>query len=177
MAVENIRLTNLSASAAGTEGHPRTNVSAKRSLDRAISEAVMGETGELMRRECERAGLPFLPAAAAETSQTCARCGYWNPENRESQAVSVCKHCSFRDNADFNVGRIVSNRAYVVYFNEAATVEECPTGRPDQPAQGHGRIPLSVTEAKSRCGAARRRSQSRPGSGAQSPWQLRLRCR
>ena len=48
VAVENIRLPNLLASAAGTEGHPGTNVSTKRSLNRAISEAVMRETGELV---------------------------------------------------------------------------------------------------------------------------------
>ena len=142
VAVENIRLPNLLASAAGTEKHPGVKVSAKRSLNRSVSEAGMGETNRIIRRECERAGVPFLPVSAAGTSQTCTRCGYRNPENRESQAVFLCKSCGFRDNADFSAARIVGNRAYIAYFNEVATVKECPTGWPEQPPQGHGKIPL-----------------------------------
>ena len=142
VAVENLRLPNLLASAAGTKEHPGVNVTAKRSLNRAVSEAGMGETNRIIHRECERAGIPFLPVSAAGTSQTCTRCGYKDPENRESQAVFLCKTCGFRDNADFSASRIVSNRAYVAYFNEAVTVEECPTGWPEQPSQGHGKVPL-----------------------------------
>ena len=142
VAVENIRLPNMLASAAGTREHPGINVRAKRSLNRVVSEAGMGETNRIIRRECERAGIPFLPVPAAGTSQTCTRCGYRDRENRESQAVFNCRSCGFRDNADFSASRIVRNRAYVVYFNEAASKEECPTGWPEQPSQGHGRIPL-----------------------------------
>ena len=142
VAVEDIRLPNLLASAAGTEEHPGVNVNAKRALNRAISQAGMGETNLLIRRECERAGISFLPVAAAGTSQTCPRCGCRDAENRESQAGFLCKRCGLRDNADFAASRIVRNRAYVAYFNEAATTEECPTGWPEQPSQGHGRIPL-----------------------------------
>ena len=155
VAVENIRLPNLLASAAGTEKHPGVNVSAKRSLNRSVSEAGMGETNRIIRRECERAGIPFLPVSAAGTSQTCTRCEYRNPENRESQAVFLCKSCGFRDNADFSAARIVRNRAYVAYINKVATVEECPTGWPEQPSQGHGKIPLfrGQSEIKPKGGA------------------------
>ena len=142
VAVEHIRLPNLLASAAGTREHPGVNVSAKRSLNRVVSEAGMGETNRIIRRECERARIPFLPVSAAGTSQTCTRCGYRNPENRESQAVFLCKSCGFRDNADFSASGIVRNRAYVAYFNETATVEECPTGWPEQPSLGRGKVPL-----------------------------------
>ena len=142
VAVENIRLPNLLVSAAGTKEHPGVNVSAKRALNRAISQAGMGETNLLIRRECERAGIAFLPVAASGTSQTCPRCGCRDPENRESQAVFNCKYCSLRDNPDFTASRIVRNRAFVAYFNEYATIEECPTGWPEQPSQGHGSTPL-----------------------------------
>ena len=157
VAVENIRLPNLLASAAGTEEHPGFNVSAKRALKRAISQAGMGETNLIIRRECEKAGITFLPVAAVGTSQTCPRCGCRNPENRESQAVFICKCCGLRDNADFTASRIVRNRVYVAYFNEAATKEECPTGWPEQPPQGHGRIPLfrGQGEIKLKGGATR----------------------
>ena len=56
VAVENIRLPNLLASAAGTEKHPGVNVSAKRSLNRSVSEAGMGETNRIIRRELRTCG-------------------------------------------------------------------------------------------------------------------------
>ena len=102
VAVEHVRLPNLLASAAGTREHPGVNVSAKRSLNRVVSEAGMGEINRIIRRECERAGMPFLPVSAAGTSQTSTRCGCRNPENRESQAVFHCRSCGFTDNADFS---------------------------------------------------------------------------
>ena len=82
VAVESLRLPNMLASAAGTPEHPGVNVAAKRALNRAIAEASMGETNQLICREAERLGIPILPAPAAGTSQTCPRCGHRDPQNR-----------------------------------------------------------------------------------------------
>ena len=65
VAVESLRLTNMLASAAGTRDHPGVNVAAKRALNRAIAEASMGETNQIIRRECERLAIPVLPVPAA----------------------------------------------------------------------------------------------------------------
>ncbi len=39
------------------------------------------------------------------TSQTCSACQYYAPENRESQAVFVCKACGYGENADTNAAK------------------------------------------------------------------------
>ena len=117
----------------------------------------MGETNLIIQRECEKADIAFLPAAAAGTSQTCPRCGNRDPENRENQAVFICKNCRLNDNADFTASKIVRNRVFVTYFNEKATREECPTGWPEQPSQEQGRVQLfdAQGEIKPKGGATR----------------------
>ena len=50
VAVESLRLTNMLASAAGTQEHPGVNVAAKSALNRPIAEASMGETNQIIRR-------------------------------------------------------------------------------------------------------------------------------
>ena len=148
VAVESLRLSNMLASAAGTKEHPGVNVAAKRALNRAIAEASMGETNQIIHRECERLGIPVLPVPAAGTSQTCPRCGYRDPQNRESQAVFKCQRCTFTDNADFTASRIVRNRAYALYCDPNVTVEQAPTGWPEQPSQRCGEIPLFRIESE-----------------------------
>lgn len=155
VAVESLRLPNMLASAAGTQQHHGINVAAKRALNRAIAEAGMGETNQIIRRECERLALPFLPVPAAGTSQTCPRCGHRAPQNRESQAVFKCQRCNFPDNADFTASRIVRNRAYALYFDPEVAAEQAPTGWPEQPSQRCGQFPLFRIESdiKPKCGA------------------------
>ena len=150
VAVESLRLTNMLASAAGTKEHPGVNVAAKRALNRAIAEAGMAETNRIIYRECERLGIPVLPVPAAGTSQTCPRCGYRDPQNRESQAVFKCQRCTFTDNADFTASRIVRNRAYALYCDPGVTVEQAPTGWPEQPSQRCGQIPLFRIESENK---------------------------
>ena len=155
VAVESLQLPNMMASAAGTPEHPGVNVAAKRALNRAIAEASMGETNRIICRESERLGIPVLPVPAAGTSQTCPRCGHREPQNRESQAVFQCQRCNFSDNADFTASYIVRNRAYALYFEPNVTVEQAPTGWPEQPSQRCGQFPLFriESETKPKCGA------------------------
>lgn len=155
IAVESLRLSNMLASATGTPEHPGVNVAAKRALNRAIAESSMGETNRIIYREAERLGLPVLPVPAAGTSQTCPRCGYRDPNNRESQAVFHCQRCNFSDNADFTASRVVRNRAYALYFNPEVTVEQAPTGWLEQPSQRCEQFPLFriESETKPNCGA------------------------
>ena len=148
VAVESLRLSNMLASAAGTKEHPGVNVAAKRALNRAIAEASMGETNQIIHRECERLEIPVVPVPAAGTSQTCPRCGYRDPHNRESQAVFKCQRCTFTDNADFTASRIVRNRAYALYCDPNVTVEQAPTGWLEQPSQRCGEIPLFRIESE-----------------------------
>lgn len=49
------------------------------------------------------------------TSQRCNKCGYTAKENRESQAVFVCKNCGHKDNADNNAALNIRDYADYLY--------------------------------------------------------------
>lgn len=44
------------------------------------------------------------------SSQQCHACGHASPDNRESQAVFICRGCGHRDNADTNAAKNILNR-------------------------------------------------------------------
>ncbi|MDA8270410.1 MAG: zinc ribbon domain-containing protein [Actinomycetota bacterium] len=46
-----------------------------------------------------------MPLNPRFTSQTCSQCGNARAENRESQAVFVCKACGHDQHADVNAAR------------------------------------------------------------------------
>ena len=175
VAVEALNLPNMTASARGTVQNPGKNVKAKTGLNRTTSLATMGETNSIIRRECEKKGIPFLPVPAAGTSHTCTRCGHRTKENRERQAVFRCKQCSLIANPDFTASEITRNRAYVKYFNQDATREEAPTGWQEQPSQGTGRVPLFRDQGEIKPkGAATRPARARVRSPRPTTAQLAL---
>lgn len=49
------------------------------------------------------------------TSQRCNKCGYTAKENRESQAVFLCKSCGHKDNADNNAALNIRDYADYLY--------------------------------------------------------------
>ena len=170
VAVESLRLPNMLASAAGTQEHPGVNVSAKRALNRAIAEAGMGETNRIILRECERLGIPVLPVPAAGTSQTCPRCGYGDPKNRESQAVFRCNGATSRITrisppAELcGTGPTRSTSTVMQPLNK-----HLRGGRSSRP-RGTDNFHYSVSKAKPSQSVARRRSPTMgPGSVTQGP--------
>lgn len=50
----------------------------------------------------------YIEVDPAYTSQTCAKCGNVDKENRQSQAVFICTKCGHKANADVNAASIVA---------------------------------------------------------------------
>ena len=48
------------------------------------------------------AGILVVLVDPAYTSQTCSRCGYCDPANRQSQSSFRCRRCGFCCHADYN---------------------------------------------------------------------------
>lgn len=61
-----------------------------------------------------RAGGELVIIPAAYTSQRCNKCGYTAKENRESQAIFLCRDCGHTDNADINAAMNIND--YVKHF-------------------------------------------------------------
>ncbi|MBG0819699.1 transposase [Planomonospora sp. ID91781] len=116
IAVEDLKIRNMTRSAKGTVEQPGTNVRQKAGLNRAILAAGWGR---LVTRLEDKAPGRVVKINPAYTSQTCNACGHRAPDNRESQAVFRCVACGHRADADVNaacnlrdtaVGRTVAAR-------------------------------------------------------------------
>jgi IS605 OrfB family transposase len=70
-------------------------------------------------------GIKVEYTPARYTSQKCSRCGTVLKSNRKSQAIYLCKHCSFSLNADLNASRnILQNYLNAISYSSRATVNE-----------------------------------------------------
>ncbi len=101
--IEDLKVSNMSKSAAGTVSQPGCNVRAKSGLNRSI----LGQGWYEMRRQLEYkqlwSGGQVLAVPPAYTSQRCACCGHTAKENRLSQSKFRCQVCGYTANADVNV--------------------------------------------------------------------------
>jgi putative transposase len=98
--VEDLQVSNMSRSAAGSIEQPGRNVRAKSGLNRSILD--QGWAG--FRRQLEYkmlwAGGLLLAVPPMNTSRTCPRCGHVSADNRRMQAEVACVACGFHENAD-----------------------------------------------------------------------------
>lgn len=99
IAVEDLKIVNMTRSAKGTVEQPGRNVRQKAGLNRAILDAGWGR---LVTRLEHKAAGRVVRVDPAFTSLTCNTCGHRAPENRESQAVFRCVACGHVANADVN---------------------------------------------------------------------------
>ena len=124
--IEDLKVSNMSKSAAGTVSQPGRHVRAKSGLNRPIPEQGWNE----MRRQLEYKQLwrggQVLAVPPAYTSQRCACCGHTAKENRLSQSKFRCQVCGYTANADVNGARNILAAGHAVL----ACGEMVQSGRP-----------------------------------------------
>ncbi|EBS4543407.1 transposase [Salmonella enterica subsp. salamae serovar Sofia] len=112
--IEDLKVSNMSKSAAGTVSQPGRNVRAKSGLNRSILDQGWYE----MRRQLEYKQLwrggQVLAVPPAYTSQRCACCGHTAKENRQSQSTFRCQACGYTANADVNGARNILAAGHAV---------------------------------------------------------------
>jgi putative transposase len=98
--VEDVRIKNMTARAAGTVEQPGTNVRQKAGLNKAILDQGWGEfRRQLGYKQTWRSGW-LMAVLAPNTSRTCPECGHVSAANRPSQAVFRCVSCGHEAHAD-----------------------------------------------------------------------------
>lgn len=102
IAVEALKVSNMTRSAKGTVNMPGRNVRAKAALNREILARRWSLFNQRLHDKCTKAGVVLVEVRPANTSRRCAACGHVAMENRKSQAVFMCAVCLHRDNADVN---------------------------------------------------------------------------
>lgn len=103
--LEDLRTSDMTASAKGTPDDPGKNVRQKAGLNRAIRGKAWGRTEVALRSAARYTGTQIVKVNPAYTSQTCYRCKAVDAESRKRQADFVCTSCGHRDHADVNAAK------------------------------------------------------------------------
>ena len=158
LAMEDLQVANMTASARGTEQKQGRNVRAKSGINRAILDEAWGETLTMLEYKAERACIASVRVNAQGTSITCSVCGHKDAASRRSQAAFQCTGCCYHDNADHNASVNIADRG-LLYFQKrnGLAIEElrlarrgnCPSGGTESPDTGPAGQPVSLTHQDS----------------------------
>ncbi|MCZ5655031.1 transposase [Escherichia coli] len=112
--IEDLKVSNMSKSAAGTVSQPGRNVRAKSGLNRPILDQGWYEMRRQLAYKQLWSGGQVLAVPPAYTSQRCACCGHTAKENRLSQSKFRCQVCGYTANADVNGARNILAAGHAV---------------------------------------------------------------
>ena len=115
IAIEDLRIKNMSASATGTVDAPGRNVRQKAGLNRGILDAAWGEFARQLTYKAEWRGGRVILVNPAYTSRTCRICGHECAENRKTQSVFACLACGHTENADVHAAKNILAAGYAVW--------------------------------------------------------------
>ena len=110
IAVENLVIKNMTASAAGTLEQPGTGVAQKRGLNRSISEQTWGMIRHQLTYKAGWAGREMVVVDPRFTSQRCSGCGTVSAEHRQRKRYN-CAECGMTEDADVNAARNILYKA------------------------------------------------------------------
>ena len=130
IAVEDLNIKNMTASAKGTAEAPGKNVAAKAGLNRGILDAAWGEFTRQLTYKLEWRGGRVILVNPASTSQECRRCHHVSAQNRKVQAIFQCVACGHTENADVHAAKNILAAGYAVWERERTasvlSTDACP---------------------------------------------------
>ena len=100
--IEDLKVTNMSKSAAGTIEAPGRSVKAKSGLNKSILDQGWGEFRRQLEYKQAWRGGDVLAINPRNTSRTCPACNHVSAENRRTQSKFECVECGYAENADLN---------------------------------------------------------------------------
>ena len=101
IAMEDLKLLNMTASAKGDAENPGRNVRAKAALNCALLAAGLGLLRTMIIYKVEERGGKVKLVDPKNTSRTCPKCGMVAAENRKREAFK-CVACGYEADADIN---------------------------------------------------------------------------
>jgi putative transposase len=118
IAIEDLKVKNMSSSAKGSAEAPGKKVRQKAGLNRSILDASWSE----FRRQLEykttwRGGL-VIAVNPAYTSRTCRLCLHESAENRKTQEVFCCLACGHTENADIHAAKNILAAGHAAWLVE-----------------------------------------------------------
>ncbi len=116
--VEDLKIKNMTKATKGTVEIPAKNASAKRGLNRSITQQSWGMFFALLEYKLQERGGQLIKVDPKHTSQICNVCGHVSKENRKSQSKFVCTACGHSANADTNAAKNILARG--IHGNNAS---------------------------------------------------------
>ena len=105
IAIEDLKTSNMTASAKGDIQNPGKNVKAKAGLNREILNVAPYMMRHMLEYKAEWYGSHVEVVDPKHTSQTCSSCGHVSKGNRTSQSKFKCECCGVEYNADHNAAK------------------------------------------------------------------------
>lgn len=93
--------------------------SAKRGLNRSISDASWGDLTQKIEWVAAKSGKPVLAVNPQYTSQECSNCGHVSKDNRDGEKF-ICQECGHIDHADTQASRTILRRAKLKFVSKDA---------------------------------------------------------
>lgn len=109
IALEDLKLVNMTRSARGTAERPGKGVAAKSGLNRSLQEAALGRLGHWICVKAEEAGRRVYLVDAKNSSRCCAACGHTEAANRQRSRFA-CLRCGHAEHADVNAAQVITAR-------------------------------------------------------------------
>lgn len=114
VAMEDLKVRNMSKSAAGTKESPGKHVKTKAGLNRSILDQGWAEFRRQLEYKQEWRGGMVVAVPPHHTSQRCSCCGHVDPNNRKTQDRFACTACGYATNADLNAARNILAAGHAV---------------------------------------------------------------
>lgn len=111
IAVENLKVKNMTKSAKGTVEEPGSNVKAKSGLNRVVLNSSPYFFKNFLKQKAEENCSEVIEVDPKYTSQMCFKCKHVDKSNRLNQADFSCLGCGHKDNADFNAAKNILFKA------------------------------------------------------------------
>ena len=112
--LEDLRISNMSASAKGNIENPGKNVKAKSGLNKSILDQGWFEFRRMLEYKQHWNGGQVLGVDPKNTSRKCSKCGHTHKDNRKTQSNFECMSCGYTENADLNAAKNILAAGHAV---------------------------------------------------------------
>lgn len=150
IALEDLKIPNMTKKASGTVENPNRRASQKRSLNRRILEQGWGQMAGYIRYKAQREGIRVVEVNARDTSNTCSQCGHKHKDSRRGKAFR-CVKCGHQADADINAALNIGDRGTHIYVKrKGVTLEQIrqqQLGRGDGDAHGRQEPGTGIDDA------------------------------
>lgn len=120
IAIEDLRVAAMSASARGDAQKPGKNVRQKAGLNRAILDAAWGEFRRQLEYKTSALGGAAVQVDPAYTSRTCRMCEHESADNRKTQGVFACLACGHTEHADVHAAKNILAAGHAAWTSGAS---------------------------------------------------------